>query len=127
MKRNSLMGPGLLICCLVAIHGCASSEKIAAIENDDSVAIVSSDGKEQMAESMILDQLSTMLVGTSIRVHNQTCVAGVVYTAASGRHCRIVEISITESMSIPTRRVACKSEQGWFFTNDVLYAGYGSN
>jgi len=75
------------------------------------------------SESTILLQISTMNVGEEAHVDGMVIVAGEIYTAASGSHCRSVTISSEVSLdaiSTVRERVACDNGHNWFFTKDIF-------
>lgn len=63
------------------------------------------------AERELLIRLSE-LPAESVRVGERTFRLGPVYSAASGRRCRLV-------MSDESRRLACQHDEGWVYVPDV--------
>ena len=117
-NRKSHFFP-LVVCMLLAITGCATSPGYSSTEKEEMQGV---SAVTKSSESAILPEVSNMNIGEKVSINNITFVAGETYTAASGRHCRIVAISkdVSAGISRTRERVVCKNDQGWFFPKDVF-------
>jgi hypothetical protein len=98
---------------------CSRPQQLSPIDVSDASDMGRALGGETEGERQLLKRLSGLPSSAPQRVGATTVVAEPPYTAASGRTCRALHLTIAAHTS---HKLACRHEASWFFVPDVFGA-----
>jgi hypothetical protein len=110
----------VLLFYLVAITGCATSMDV------EPPAPISQEINNPI-DTEILSALRTLRDEEYRVVRNMIITQGATYLAASGVRCRNVSIENDSTTSLVIKRLACNSDENWFFSKDIFLMDFESD
>ena len=112
----------LLLSILPVISGCVAMPT-ADSSTHSTVAVTDLSD----TDTELLARIAPLQTGQRDTYNGMTLEAGQSYNAASGRLCKPITLSDTETTDTARTRLACRGSGNWFFAIDIFSSGTRGN